>query len=208
MTAESLPDWFVPIRGLVGRISAEDLSPRISQGNDKARQSAVLILFGESAGEPDLLLTQRASAMRSHAGQPAFPGGQVDPGETPVETALREAAEETGLDPLGIEVVGTLPQLWLPPSNFLVTPVLGYWHTPSPVSAVSRDEVEDVVRVPLAWLIDPANRFRLRHPSGYVGPAFSVAGLRVWGFTAGVVDRLLFLAGLEQPWDRERIEDL
>ena len=63
-------------------------------------------------------------------------------------------------------------------------------------------------RVPLAELLDPANRLRVRHPSGYVGAAFGVGGLLVWGFTAGLLDRLLRLAGWEQPWDRGRVEDL
>ena len=69
--------------------------------------------------------------MRSHPGQVSFPGGSIDPGETPREAALREAEEETGLDPAGVEVFGELPELWLPPSNFAVTPVLGWWREPS-----------------------------------------------------------------------------
>ena len=203
-----IPDWLAPLHSLIGTVKAEDLSPRFTSGNDQSRPGAVLILFGENQGEPDLLLTERAHTMRSHAGQPAFPGGQVDLGETPEEAALREAAEETGLDPAGVRVLGTLPQLWLPPSNFLVTPVMAYWHTPSPISVVDPTEVARVVRVPLAALLDPANRYRVRHSSGYIGPAFDVEGLRVWGFTAGVLERLFVLSGLELPWDRERVEEL
>lgn len=203
----NFPDWLKPFRDLIGTVSAEQLSPRFSQGNDQSRLGAVLILFGEHEGTPDVLLTQRAASLRSHPGQPAFPGGQLEPDESPEEAAVREAAEETGLDPSGVAVFGTLPELWLPPSNFLVTPVMAYWHTPSPVAPLDLIEVEQVVRVPLRSLIDPTNRFRLRHPSGYIGPAFSVAGLRVWGFTAGVLDRVLALSGLEEPWDHERIEE-
>jgi len=58
--------------------------------------------------------------------------------------------------------------------------------------------------VPLAELLDPANRLQVTHPSGYIGPAFTVAGLLVWGFTAGLLDRMLRLAGWEQPWDHDR----
>lgn len=202
-----IPDWLKPIAALIDSVTAEQLSPRFTQGNDQSRKGAVLLLFGESNGVPDLLLTLRAQSLRSHAGQPAFPGGQVDAGETPEQAALREAAEETGVDPCGVEVLGSLPELWLPPSNFLVTPVIAHWHTPSPVSARDPIEVEDVLRVPLHELIDPAHRIRLRHPSGYIGPAFLVSGLRVWGFTAGIVDRLLALSGLEVPWDQNRIEE-
>ena len=89
------------------------------------------MLFGErSQRGPDLLLTERAHDMRSHPGQVSFPGGSIDAGETPVQAALREAEEETGLDPAGVEVFGELPELWLPPSNFAVTPVLGWWRHP------------------------------------------------------------------------------
>jgi 8-oxo-dGTP pyrophosphatase MutT (NUDIX family) len=139
----------------------------------------------------------------------AFPGGAVDPGdEDVVAAALREAAEETGLDPSGVRVLGTLPALFLPPSGFVVTPVLGWWRAPSPVSVVDPREVASVHRVPLAELLDPVNRFQVRHPSGYVGAAFDAAGLLVWGFTAGLLDRMLRLGGWEQPWDRSRLRDL
>lgn len=201
------PGWLDPLAALIDSVTAEQLSPRFTQGNEDSRRGAVLILFGETNGTPDVLLTQRAQTLRSHPGQPAFPGGAVDDGESVEQAALREAAEETGLDPTGVHVLGTLPQLWLPPSNFLVTPVMAYWHTPSPVSALDRTEVDDVVRVPLADLINPDNRIRLRHPSGYIGPAFLVSGLRVWGFTAGILDRLLALSGLEVAWDHNRIEE-
>ena len=87
--------------------------------------------------------------MRSHPGQVSFPGGSIDPGETAVEAALREAQEETGLDPAGVEVFGELPELWLPPSNFAVTPILGWWREPTEVTVVSPDEVHAIHRVPI-----------------------------------------------------------
>ena len=147
--------------------------------------------------------------MRSHAGQPAFPGGALDPEDDgPVAAALREAHEETGVDPSGVEVFAALPDLWLPPSGFVVTPVLGWWREPSPVWARDPAEVAAVHRVPLEELLEPAHRFQVRHPSGYVGPAFGVRGMVVWGFTAGLLDRMLWLAGWERPWDRDRTEDL
>ena len=63
-----------------------------------------------------------------------------------------------------------------------------------------------VVRVPVAELLDPAARFLVAHPSGYIGPGFAVRGLFVWGFTAGILDRVLALAGWERPWSRDRME--
>ncbi|PZA20666.1 NUDIX hydrolase, partial [Modestobacter versicolor] len=146
-----------------------------------ARRSAVLILFGEGPGGPDVLLIEKSAHLRSHAGQPAFPGGGADPGdEYPVGTALREAQEEAGVDPAGVRVLATLPALFLGPSDNLVVPVVGWWDDPRDVTTGDPREVARVARVPLAELVDPANRFRVRHPAGYVGPAFGVAGMVVW----------------------------
>lgn len=200
-----LPEWLAPLVEATRNLDGAQLS-RFLPPDDSGRQSAVLILFGDG---PDVLLIQRAADMRSHAGQPAFPGGAIDPGDDgPVAAALREAHEETGLDPAGVEVLHELPQLWLPPSNFVVTPVLGYWRHPSPVAAGDPAEVESVHRVLLDDLTDPANRVRVRHPSGYIGSGFTVEGMLVWGFTAGLLDRIITLAGWEKPWEPGRIVEI
>jgi len=152
-----------------------------------------------------VVVLERATTLRSHAGQPAFPGGASDPGDGgPVGTALREAAEEIGLDPATVQVVATLPAMWLPPSGFVVTPVIAWWREPHPIGPADRAEVARVVRVPLAELAAPGNRVRVRHPSGYVGPAFTVRGMLVWGFTAGLLDVVLRLGGWEREWDGSR----
>jgi 8-oxo-dGTP pyrophosphatase MutT (NUDIX family) len=202
MTADlALPSWLQPVADVAGSIRPEQLS-RFLPPDGGGRESAVLLLFGEGPDGPDLLLIERASTVSSHAGQPAFPGGAVDDDDADVvAAALREAHEETGLDPSGVHVFATLPALWLPPSGFVVTPVLGWWREQSPVGVVDPGEIAAVVRVPLAELLDPANRVSVSHPSGFVGPAFAVRGLLVWGFTAGLLSRLLALAGLEKPWD-------
>jgi 8-oxo-dGTP pyrophosphatase MutT (NUDIX family) len=169
------------------------------------RRSAVLILFAEGDAGPDVLLTERAVSLRSHAGQVAFPGGALDPADAgPVAAALREGQEETGLDPAGVQVAGALPALYLMVSDFVVTPVMAWWRVPSPVAAVNPEEVARVVRVPVAELVDPEHRFQVTHPSGYVGPGFAASGLFVWGFTAGLLDRVFQLAGWERPWDHAR----
>jgi len=205
---DRLPDWLRPVADVAGSIRPEQLS-RFVPPEEGGRESAVLILFGEGPLGPDLLLIQRAATVSSHAGQPAFPGGAVDDTDADVvAAALREAQEETGLDPSGVQVFATLPALWLPPSGFVVTPVLGWWREETPVGVVDPGEVESVVRVPLSELLDPANRVSVSHPSGFVGPGFDVRGLLVWGFTAGLLSRLLALAGLEQPWDESVLRPL
>lgn len=186
--------------------------PSSSVAEGETRRAAVLVLFGDRPDDPtghDLLLTERAPSLRDHAGQAAFPGGGLEPADDgPVATALREAAEETGLDPSGVVPLALLPALTIPVSGFAVTPVIGYWATPSPVRVVDPAETAAVVRVPVAELADPARRFRVQHPSGIVGPAFAVGGLLVWGFTAGLVDWVLDLAGWSRPWDTADVRDL
>ncbi len=206
---DQLPSW---IRPLVGNVHEAQLPGQLGNlvglAPANARRGAVLMLFGEGPGGPDLLLTERSATMRSHAGQPAFPGGASDPGEDAIAAALREGQEETGLVPASVLPVALLPDLYLPPSGFLVRPVLGYWREPGEVRAVDPAETAAVARVPVAELVDPANRGLARHPSGFVGPAFEVANLLVWGFTAGLVDTLLELGGWSVPWDRNRIFEL
>jgi 8-oxo-dGTP pyrophosphatase MutT (NUDIX family) len=200
-----IPEWLRPVAGIAASVTAEQLT-RFVPPHGEGRHSAVLILFGE---DRDLLLIQRASTMRSHAGQPAFPGGAVDDeDEDAAGAAVREAQEETGLDPAGVLVFGALPDLWVPVTNYVVTPVLGWWHTTSPVWALDAAEVESVHRVPIADFVDPANRCRVLHPSGFVGPAFEVQGLLVWGFTAGLVAGLLERTGWARPWDESRVVPL
>lgn len=207
---DGLPGWLQPVREAAERVEPQQLS-RFLPPAVGGRRSAVLMLFGEGEQGPDLLLIERARSLRAHAGQPSFPGGALDPedgdplGPGPVNAALREAQEETGVDPSGIQVFGVLPDLYIPVSDFVVTPVLGWWREPSPVAPVDPAEVASVFRVPVAELTDPANRARLRHPSGFVGPAFLVADRVVWGFTAGVIDRVLYYSGLELPWDGSRV---
>ncbi len=209
MEPERTPAWLLPLLDGVRGADAVGLRDhRVSPPAD-ARRAAVLILFGESADGPDVLLAERASTLRDHAGQVAFPGGGADPGDAgPVATALREAEEETGLDPAGVAPLALLPELFIPPSRFAVTPVLAHWEQPSAVRAVDAGETATVVRVPLAQLSDPANRLRVAHLSGFTSPAFAVAGLLVWGFTGGLLSALLDLGGWAQPWDGTRVLDL
>lgn len=206
-----IPAWLLPVQQGAESITVNDLTAFLPPGDVSPRRGAVLMLFGEGPSGPDVLLTERAHHMRSHPGQVSFPGGSTDPGETPVETALREAEEETGLDPSGVEVFAQLPELWLPPSNFAVTPVLAWWREPSVVSVVDPDEVHAIFREPIDELLDPAHRISVRHPSGWVGPGFVIGDDKdviLWGFTAGIVSRLFDFVGWTRPWDAGRVRDL
>jgi len=191
-----------------------------------ARPASVLILFGvldalasaHDAEAPavsrdlDVLLLARATTLRSHPGQIGFPGGRVEPGDDgPVATALREAEEETGLEPAGVEVLGPLAEIPLEFSRHLVTPVLAWWRRPSPVRVVDVAESADVFRAPVADLLDPANRGSTvirRDGRERRGPAFLVRHATgkhlVWGFTGMLLDALFDRLGWTEPWDADR----
>ncbi|MGW7050565.1 NUDIX hydrolase [Streptomyces sp. NPDC054887] len=210
VTSRGLPEWLAPVAEAARTVRPEQLSRFLPPENGAGRQSAVLILFGEGEKGPELLLMERAGSLRSHAGQLSFPGGALDPADGdpettgPLRAALREAEEETGLDPSGVQIFGVLPRLYIPVSNFVVTPVLGWWREPSPVGVVDAAETASVFTVPVADLTDPARRVTSVHPRGHTGPAFLAGPALVWGFTAGVIDKILHYAGWERPWDRSR----
>ncbi|PZU44788.1 MAG: coenzyme A pyrophosphatase [Microbacterium sp.] len=206
--ASSGGPWPTPLR---------ELAPAAS-----ARAAAVLMLFGVLDALPatreaqdaavsrdlDVLLLARAATLRSHPGQVAFPGGRLDPGDDgPVAAALREAREETGLDPSGVEVLGSLPEVPLEFSGHRVTPVLAWWRHPSPVHVVDVAESAAVFRAPVADLLDPRRRgvtVIRRDGLEWRGPAFEVDGHLVWGFTGILLDSLFDRLGWTEPWDRGR----
>jgi 8-oxo-dGTP pyrophosphatase MutT (NUDIX family) len=185
-----------------GSVDGSDLSRFLPPDDGSGRQSAVLMAFADGPRGPSVLLIERSADLRKHAGQVAFPGGSLDATDASLErAALREANEEVGLDPASVRIVAELPAIFIPVSGFVVTPVLAWWQHPHPVRPVDAAEVARVELVPVAELADPANRFMVTHPSGWLGPAFEAAGLFIWGFTAGLVDRLLEFGGWARPWD-------
>lgn len=207
----TIPSWLEPVRLGTQTITVHDLTRFMPPEDSDARRGAVLMLFGEGPDGPDLLLTERSHTMRSHPGQVSFPGGSIDDGETARDAALREAHEETGLDPAGVEVFAELPELWLPPSNFAVTPVLGWWAEEAEVSVISPEEVHEIHRVTIDELLDPTHRITVRHPSGWNGPGFLIGPDRdviLWGFTAGIIVRLFEHVGWASESETGEVREL
>lgn len=184
------------------------------------RDAAVLVLLSgpresPSGGLPedaDLLLTVRASTLRNHAGQAAFPGGASDPGDDgPVHTALREAREETGVDTNRLQPLVTLDRMFIPPSGFCVVPVIAYSPDPGPVGVVNAGETAIVARVPIRAFINPENRltvYREDRARRFAGPAFLLNQMLVWGFTGQVISAILDVAGWSVDWNTDDVRSL
>lgn len=200
------PRWLTELAPRVAAMGGEVFSPFLPPAGGGRRSSAVLILFGPSPNGPEVILTVRARTLRSHPGQVSFPGGGIEAGDLDAAaTALREAAEEIGLNPAEVDVLAQLPTLHIPVSGYDVTPVLAWWARPGTVHVTEPAEVEAVLHASVEQLLDPERRFRVRHPSGYMGAAFEVDSVVIWGFTAGLLDRVLDLAGLTREWDPARV---
>jgi 8-oxo-dGTP pyrophosphatase MutT (NUDIX family) len=233
LAPDAAPPWLKPLtdncndvkRAYRRRVPPEVLA-MVTAANTKAaiagekRDAAVLVLFSGPADSPsgglpddaDLLVTVRASTLRHHAGQAAFPGGAADPGDRgPVHTALREANEETGIDVSRLQPLCTLERMFIPPSGFHVVPVLAYSEDPGPVAVVNESETAIVARVPVRAFINPENRimvYRKGITRRFAGPAFLLNEMLVWGFTGQVISAMLDVAGWAQPWDTDDVREV
>jgi 8-oxo-dGTP pyrophosphatase MutT (NUDIX family) len=233
LSPDAAPPWLKPLvdnaravkQAYRRRVPAELLA-LVTAANAKAaltgtgRDAAVLVLFSGPADSPngglpqdaDLLVTVRASTLRHHAGQAAFPGGAADPGDDgPISTAMREAAEETGIDTGRLTPLATLEKMFIPPSGFHVVPVLAYSPDPGPVAVVDESETAVVARVPVRAFINPANRlmvYRKENTRRLAGPAFLLNEMLVWGFTGQVISAMLDVAGWARPWNTEDVREL
>jgi len=229
LSPQARPPWLAPLVDNLHRISEayrrrvppELVAALSAAATGPSRDAAVLVLFsGPQAGhrpgrlpeDADLLLTVRAGTLRHHAGQAAFPGGAADPGDDgPVHTAVREANEETGLDPARLQPLGALERMFIPPSGFHVVPVLAYSPDPGPVMVVDESETAAVARVPLRAFVNPRNRlmvYRSGAERRFAGPAFLLNEMLVWGFTGHVISAMLDVAGWTQPWDADDVREL
>lgn len=205
------PYWLSEFQSRVDQLREDaflyNIRPKASDVSS-TKEGAVLILLHDGLQGPEVLITLRSEGLRSHSGQPSFPGGALENNESAVDAALRESEEEVGLLRQSVDVITELPQLFIPPSNFHVTPIIGYWREPHALTPEQSEEVVRAEMIALDELANPANRIMLRHRSGYRGPAFDVAGMRIWGFTGGILDRLLHHAGFEREWNQERTVEL
>ena len=162
-----------------------------------ARKSAVLMALFEQDNETHLIFIRRATTLRSHSGEIAFPGGSYDQEDTSlVATALREACEEIGLPPSRVEVLGLLPPVFTVVSNFLILPVVAYLPAgPGPLYAQAT-EVAEVLLLPLHALADPAiAHTEIWSNGGRTRPVYfyDYGSLRIWGATGRILASLLTL---------------
>jgi 8-oxo-dGTP pyrophosphatase MutT (NUDIX family) len=204
---EPAADW---TPGRAAARSDFDLNPGADRPVVTLRPAAVLVPVIARPDGATVLITRRSDSLASHTGQIALPGGRLDPGETAVEAALREAFEEVTLDPAAVEVLG-LGDAYETGTGFLITPVVG-WLAEPPVTTPSPDEVAEVFEVPWDFLMDPANHRRdfydrdgqprrwfwaMTHEERYI-----------WGVTAGIVRALRTrLYGEEAAPDQAAAED-
>ncbi len=161
------------------------------------RPAAALVLLYERDSRPFLVLTVRAGQLSRHGGQVSFPGGAIEPGEAIASAALREAAEEIGIDPAAVRIVGALTPLHIPVSDFIVHPIVGVADG-CPAFRHDAAEVARVVEVPFEQLVDPSRvreTTRMRDDVVVEVPYFELEGEQVWGATAMMLSELLCVIG-------------
>jgi 8-oxo-dGTP pyrophosphatase MutT (NUDIX family) len=180
-------------------VDVPQLNRPISRPEDlpgKGRIAAVMVLIyaSPSTAHSTLALTERHANLSKHASQISFPGGRQDDGETLQQTALRETHEEIGIAPTNIEVLGRMNSVYIPPSDFVVTPFVG-WHKGQPDFVRAPDEVEQIIEVPLAHLMSPSTLVfgDIVRSSGetLTVPYYQVEQYKVWGATAIMLGELI-----------------
>ena len=185
-----LPEQLLLVRDLAGNLVRRSDPP----AGLIPRLAAVLLLLYPDAGDLRLPLTVRSDRLPSHRGEVSLPGGAIDPGEDgPISAALREAHEELGVPPDAVTVWGTLSPLYIPPSNFRITPVVGMIDH-APALRPNDAEVSAAITVTVRELLDPAlvveEQWTLRGAEVRV-PFFAIAGHKVWGATAIVLSEFV-----------------
>lgn len=221
MRSSLVPPWLQMLVTDAECASAALRTPFCGLGRRRTRRhAAVLVLLSGTAhpvrrglpDDADVLLVRRSEALRRGPREIAFPGGFAEADDkSPIATALREAHEEVGLDPVGVEPIAVLDSCALIPFPYLVTPVIANWTAVTPTAVVDPAETAEVLHVPLARLIDPANRTALRWGglgSRWATPVFRIDDVVIWGFTAWVLAAVIRAAGWEEPWTADGSFDI
>lgn len=184
-----------PLPGRAAQLKMASISRLQSLMNfihpDNAIPSSVLILLYPMDGDIGLVLEQRPKYKGIHSDQVSLPGGKSeDDDQSLIYTALREAAEETGIDPVQVQIIGQLTELYIPPSNFLVTPIVGYMAA-RPRFVADPKEVATLIEIPLRALLDPGNikqqKMKIRRGFSLKAPAYVISGHTIWGATAMIL---------------------
>lgn len=161
----------------------------------QGRTAAVLVLIYPGPEQQlQLVLTGRPQHLSRHAGQISFPGGRQDPGESILQTALRETREELGVEPGGLQVLGSLNTIYIPPSDYTVHPLVA-WREETPHFEPSPDEVSEVIQVSLDHLLRRSTyrrgKVQVRPQVRWTVPYFAIARHQVWGATALILSELV-----------------
>ena len=170
------------------------------------REAAVMLLISPDSDSQSLnfVLTRRKDNLQHHPGQISLPGGRRDPGETIQETAFREVKEEIGVAPDTVEIFGPLNSIYVPPSDFTVAPFVGWLSTKSDFD-IQAEEVDELILVPIAQLLDPSRRKFSSVASDTNErdiPWLALQGHQVWGATAIILDD--FSQRLQRELSNER----
>jgi 8-oxo-dGTP pyrophosphatase MutT (NUDIX family) len=188
-----------PLPGISSQLKMASIHRQIVDGKmvipEDVRKAAVLVLFYPSGGKIHLVFMKRTEYPGVHSGQISFPGGGQEPGDTDMaDTALRETEEEIGIKKESITTIGILTDMYIPPSNFLVTPVIGFTNE-RPVFHPDPEEVDEVVEVALEKILDKNTKqekeitifpdIKIKVPSYYTN------GHVIWGATAMMLSELV-----------------
>ena len=169
----------------------------LAPGAEAARAAGVLAPLYAVAGRPHLLFTVRSRDLSRHKGEISFPGGSRDPGDHSLgQTALREAREEIGLDPAGVQLVGPLPPVFAAVSNFVITPFIGWLGEGVPTLTPNPAEVAEVIYAPLAALAEPDiyhSELWQRFGTAHLVLFYDFGAYRIWGATARMLHSLIEL---------------
>lgn len=198
------PDWLSdiqarltkPLPGLESQLKMTSMTRGESwEIREDHRKSGVLALLYPHLKQAHIVFMERTQDGKVHGGQISFPGGKMEPSDADAKaTALREAEEELAIPAHEVQLLGSLTELYIPPSNFMVYPSVGYLpYRPDFIPAPN--EVARVVEIALGELLDPTNLQSLYHPIGdgrkIKAPAYEVRGNVIWGATAMMLSELL-----------------